>query len=168
MDVLPSVREASASEPDAENLLSLDLLRLHGWRFDDGRLVGPSSWPGGDPGEAPTTLDNGEEGASPGRGGGTISRSEARREIRATRDYEDWAMEMRRMDLWKAAQERRALLMGRFFLGRVLAQPESVKSVRQMVAQGGDAAEIELWSEEDLRDDYGAAELGEGSTGAGG
>ena len=161
---LARVRRASAQEPDGAQLLSQDLLDLHGYKVDDGQLIGPSSWPGGAPGEAPAQHD---EGASPGAvgesGGGTISRDEARRQIGVAQDYADWAAEVRRFDVWTQAQERRALLFGRAFAGPLIARPNMREWIRSVVAKGGDEAEIELWSDADLRADYNPADLGEGS-----
>ena len=163
---LVCVRTASAREPDAERLLSQTRLDIDGYKVDGGMLTGPSSWPGEAPGEAPAPAQH-DEGASPGAvgesGGGTISRAEVRRQIGITKDYATWAAEVRRFDIWTQAQERRALLFGRALVRARLARPDKREWIRSVVAEGGDEAEIELWSDEDLRADYTLAELGEGS-----
>ena len=58
------------------------------------------------------------------------------------------------------AQERRKLFLGRAVLPNVLKSPESIETMRRIAAKGGDAAEIELWSDEDLRADYTPAPVG--------
>ena len=156
----------SAREPDAELLLSQTRLDVDGYKFDGGMLTGPSSWPGEAPGEAPAPAQH-DEGASPGAvgesDGGTISRAEARRQIGITKDYATWAAEVRRVDIWTQAQERRALLFGRAFVRAMLARPDKRELIRSVVEEGGDAAEVDLWSDEDLSADYTVAELGKGA-----
>ena len=166
LEYLPGVRKASAQERDAEQLLSRELLELHGYRFDGGKLTGPSSAPGGTPGDEPAQHDQGE-GASAGAGqsgsgGGTISPGEARLVIGQIQDIEDWRMEMRRFDIWTQAQERRSLFFGRYLVAEALSRPSSRAWVQNRVAEDGDATEIELWSDKELLADYSSAELGEG------
>ena len=159
VDLLELAVTVSDHEPDVHQLLNRDLLELHHWRFDGKYVIPPSKWPGDAPLEAPGP-DDGAEASSDGGGGGTISRRDARREIRAVWDYEDWAAEMRQYDIWTQAQERRKLFLGRAVLPNVLKSPESIETMRRIAAKGGDAAEIELWSDEDLRADYTPAPVG--------
>ena len=79
-----------------------------------------------------------------------------------TRNYADWRTQIRGFDVWTASQERRAWLFGRVVVMGQLAQPDARKSIRRRVAEGGDADEIEIWSEDDLRADYTPQQLGAG------
>lgn len=171
MAELESVRQASVKEPDSVELLSLDGLEWAGYKRVDGKLVGPSTWPGEAPGDAP--LPEGDEasagaGESGSGGGGAMSLSEARRHVEVARDYADWLADTRRLDMWNVLQERRALLFGRALLRSFLGNPKYVAWVRERVKEGGKEAEIELWAAKVLRSDYTAVDLGEGvESGAG-
>ena len=172
---MQAARKKANQEPDAKKrksdakILDRENLVLHGYRFKGGEITGPSSAPGGDPGEAPEQHEGvspspgaaGESGSG-GGGGGTVSRSDARRRIQLTRDYADWRTQIRGFDIWTACQERRAWLFGGVVVMAHLEQPGRREEVRRRVAEGGDAEEIELWSEDDIRADYSAQQLGEG------
>lgn len=118
----------------------------------------------------PPPPENGSQAILSGSGGWSgfrvrtrpIRAGEARHRIAQVAAWENWAAEMRRADIWTQAQERRALLFGRFFLADVLSQPPWRKWVRDDLAKRGRAAEIELWSEANVRADYTPRELGEG------
>ena len=97
---------------------------------------------------------------SAGGGGGTVSRSAARREIKAIRTWTEWAAEVRSKDLWEWAQNRRALFIGRFVLPSYLRDPGLLANTRRRVAESGNEVHVELWSDEDLEADYTPAELG--------
>ena len=97
-------------------------------------------------------------------GGGTVSRSDARRRIQLTRDYANWRTEIRGFDIWTACQERRAWLFGRVVVMDHLEQVEKREEIRRRVAEGGDAEAIELWSEDDIRADYTPQQLGAGGS----
>ena len=163
VETLVITRTTSAKHADSEQLLSVDMLQQHGYQLIDNQLIGPSSWPGGAPGDAPAWHD---DGASPGAagesGGGSISLGEAHRQIKVSRDYADWAAEVRREDIWSLAQERRSLFFGVVLLDVWLSEASSREWVRGKVEQGRDAVEIELWSEKELRRDHSPAALGEG------
>ena len=175
---LQNARKKADQEPDAKlresdaKILNRGHLTLHGYQFKDGLITGPSSAPGGDPGEAPEQHDEGVspspgaagESGSGGGGGGTVSRSDARRRIQLTRDYADWRTEIRGFDIWTECQERRAWLFGRVVVMVWLAQPDSRTVVRDKVAEGGDAEEIALWSEDDIRADYTPQAVGGGGS----
>ena len=170
---IEEARKAAAQDPDPQTarsnlqVLDLELLRIQGYTFKDGTFTGPSSPPGGDPGAAPEQHDAASPGAAGGGGGGgTITRSEARRRVQMVRnmirDDEEWRAAVRVFDVWTQCQEQRALLLGPVVLPYVLERPKLLGFVRREVADGGDAAEVELWSEDDIHADYTAAELGEG------
>ena len=175
--VLEKAREAAAQDSDKKTaksdlaLLDRELLRLHEYRFNGDQLTGPSSPPGGDPGDAPEPQDEGAspspgaagESGSGGGGGGTVSRSAARREIKRARDYADWRAQVRGFDVWTQCQARRAWLFGRVHVSDVLSQPAKRERVRRRVDEGGDADEIALWSEDDVCSDYTPKELGAGT-----
>ena len=78
------------------------------------------------------------------------------------RDDADWRAAVRGFDVWTRCQEHRAVLLGQVVLPHVLARPDLLGFVRRAVAEGGDEAEIALWSEDDIRADYSAEELGAG------
>ena len=163
LEHLPDIRIASAKERDAEQLLSREMLELHDYRFDGGQLIGPSSAPGGKPGDEPAQNGQASAGATgqSGSGGGTVSPGEARVLIGEIQDIETWRTEMRRFDIWEQAQDRRALFFGRYLLAEVvLSQPPMRAWVQKQVEEGGDPIEIKLWLDEELRADYTPAQLG--------
>ena len=161
---LPDIRIASAQERDAEQLLSREMLDLHEYKFSGGKLIGPSSPPGGKPGDEPAQNDQGTSASGAGRsgsGGGTVSPGEARVLIGEIQDIETWRTEMRRFDIWTDAQERRSLFFGRYLLAdSVLSIPSTRAWVQKRVEEDGDPGEIRLWLDEELRADYTPAQLG--------
>lgn len=163
MDMLKMVRRSCAAEPDAAELLSWDLLLDAGYeKVDGGLIAGPSAWPGNPLGAPPLQPDEASPGAGPaaGSGGGTVSRSEARRQVTVARTYADWREEAQRQHMWEMLQERRAALFGRALLPALLRSPPELDWIRKQVPQDA----IELWSDADLRADYRPEELGEGSS----
>ena len=161
LDRLPKIRIDSAQERDAEQLLSREMLELHEYKFIGGELVGPSSPPGGKPGDEPAQNDQGASAGQSGSGGGTVSPGEARVLIGEIQDIETWRTEMRRFDIWEQAQDRRALFFGRYLLAEVvLSKPPMRAWVQKQVEEGGDPGEIRLWLDEELRADYTPAQLG--------
>lgn len=64
--------------------------------------------------------------------------------------------------MWHALQERRAVFFGRVLVLSVLDYEHHIGKVRKHVEEGGDEAEIALWSDERLRDDYDGAAGQEG------
>ena len=151
-------------------LFDNDVLEHQGYRCrdQDGALIGPGSWPQGAPPRLGSALS--WEGASAGRGGdwgsggssAPVSRSEARRQVRVSREYAAWSAGMREYRLWQESQEGRAWVFGQFFGEAVISSAEHRAIVQQEVSKEGKADQIELWSDEDLRADYTADELGEG------
>ena len=154
-----------------QQLFDLEVLEQHGYTFDNGKVIGPPSWPRGAPprlGSAlhPSSAESGGASAgsgSSGGGGGSISRVEARRQVRVSRAYADWSDAIRKLKVWTVAQERRTWMLGRFFAGGVIKSANLREVVRQAVAEGRKPAEIELWSEDDVKADYTPEELGEGA-----
>ena len=152
-----------------EDLWDLEVLEQHDWTVNDGDMVGPSLWPGGAPprlgsalGASSPESSVASAGSGSAGGGGSVSRAEARRQVAVSRAYAEWMNEMRQYETWQAAQKRRAWMLGQSYAGRVIKRAELRELVRQEVAKDGDEAEIELWSEDDMRADYTPAELGEG------
>ena len=171
---LPAIRQAFAKEPDVKEVFDLEVLEQHGYTFDDGDdgkvVTGPPSWPRGAPPRLGSALvvSAAESGGAPAGsgssgGGGSVSRAEARRQVHVSRAYADWSDAIRSLEVWKLAQKRRSWMLGRFFAGDVIKNANLRKLVRKKVAENGDEAEIELWSDEDLRADYTPEELSEGA-----
>ena len=167
MKYVSQVQAAFKGEPDAQ-VLDLDVSRIHGWKSDGKLLVGPQSWPGEDVDQV--TLDellaspsSSASSASSGgqESGGAISRGEARRQVRAAREWVDWAAQVRQRDIWTQAQERRAWMFGQVLVTVVMRAAGKRDLIRRRVAEDGDAAEIKLWSEDEIKADYTPAELGE-------
>ena len=172
---LQDARKKVEHEPDAKiresdaKILDREHLIVQGYVFKDDEITVPSSAPGGDPGEAPEQHEGvspsfgaaGESGSG-GGGGGTVSRGEARRRVQLTRIYADWRTQIRGFDIWTACQERRGWLFGRVVVMSWLEKPDWRAVVRDIVAEGGDADEIALWSEDDILADYTPQQLGAG------
>ena len=153
-----------------EQLFDLEVLKQHGYTLDGKSVTGPTSWPR----EAPPRLRRALEASSAESGGAsaesgstgnsdTISRAEARRQVEVSRAFADWSDAIRKLEVWTLAQERRTWMLGRFFAAGVIESAKLRAAVRQAVAEGGDKAEIELWSADDVRADYTPDELGEGA-----
>lgn len=164
------VRGTFEKEVDVEQLFDLAVLEQHGYKFKDGLVIGPPSWPRGAPPRLGSALEvsSPATGAAAGSGssggsGGTISRAEARHQVLVSREYAAWSDAIRELEVWKAAQARRAWMLGRFFAGSIIKAADLRELVRQKVAENGNQEEIELWSEADLRADYTPQELGEGA-----
>ena len=167
---LDNVRRMFREEPDVQ-VLDWEVLLEHGYTDRDGIVTGPGSWPGG--GAAGAVRGRGRNvggapeapaaGSGSSGGSGSISRAEARRQVAVSRTHADWWDVIRGREVWTRAQERRTWMLGLFFAPGVLKSEELRAVVRRNVEAAGDAPEIELWSEDDLRADYTPIELGEGA-----
>ena len=105
-------------------------------------------------------LQVGGGGASPPSPPIKLSPSEAQREIRVTREYAAWSDGLREYDQWVADQECRARVLGRFTSGWRSGTRRCGNGSESEVKQDGNAGEIALWEDAELRVDYSAAELG--------
>ena len=157
-------------------VFGLAAMEQQGWRADpkDGdRLVGPGSHPAGAPPRLGTALPAAADEPSPsgggggGSSGGPVSRAEARRQIAVREEHARWSEGLREHEEWRRWQALRARGLGEYFVSRVLASAASRREVHECVRETGDAGEIELWSDEDLRADYSPDELGEDGKGDG-
>ena len=146
-----------------------DVMAEQGYSEQDGMMVAPRSCPQGAPPRFGSGLPKrGRDGVLQVGGGGAsppsppikLSPSEAQREIRVTREYAAWSDGLREYDQWVADQECRARVIGRFTSWLALGDPEMRKRIRDEVKQDGNAGEIALWEDAELRVDYSAAELG--------
>ena len=54
-------------------------------------------------------------------------------------------------------------MLGEFFGRDVISTPRVLELLRREVEKGGDTAEIELWSDGDMKGDYTPSELGTGA-----
>ena len=172
MKFLEAVRvrlQGEKNEKSRDNLARLDpdVMAEQGYSELDGMLVAPRSYPQGAPprfgGSGLPRM--GRDGVLQVGGGASppviqMSPAEGQHEIRVDRKYAAWSDGLREHAQWVSDQECRARVFGGLCSFWALGDAEMRKRIRDAVEQDGDAGELVMWQEAELRVDYSAAELG--------